>query len=144
VKTLVFTSATLSTAGNFEYFRSRLGLEEDVLQGIYPSHFNFKEQALLYVPGDLPVPQEALFADRLAQRIEEILRITAGRALVLFTSYQNLNAVYDFLKGRIPYTLFKQGDAPRNTLLEDFKKTPIPFFSPPALSGRAWTFQEKP
>jgi ATP-dependent DNA helicase DinG len=122
VKTLVFTSATLSTAGNFEYFRSRMGLEEEVLQGIYPSHFNFKEQALLYVPGDLPVPQEALFADRLAQRIEEILTITAGRALVLFTSYQNLNAVYGFLKGRISYTLFKQGDAPRNTLLEDFKK----------------------
>jgi ATP-dependent DNA helicase DinG len=71
VKTLVFTSATLSTAGNFDYFRSRLGLEEEVLQGIYPSHFNFKEQALLYVPGDLPLPQEAFFAERLGQRIEK-------------------------------------------------------------------------
>jgi ATP-dependent DNA helicase DinG len=121
VKTLVFTSATLSTAGNFEYFRSRLGLEEEVLQGIYPSHFNFKEQSLLYVPGDLPLPQEASFVNKLGQRIEKILRITAGRALVLFTSYNNLNAVYDYLKERIPYTLFKQGEAPRNTLLEAFK-----------------------
>jgi ATP-dependent DNA helicase DinG len=121
VKTLVFTSATLSTAGNFEYFRSRLGLEEEVLQGIYPSHFNFKEQSLLYVPGDLPLPQEASFVNKLGQRIEKILRITAGRALVLFTSYHNLNAVYDYLKERIPYTLFKQGEAPRNTLLEAFK-----------------------
>jgi ATP-dependent DNA helicase DinG len=121
-KTLVFTSATLSTAGNFDYFRSRLGLEEEVLEGIYPSHFNFKEQALLYVPGDLPLPQEAFFAERLAQRIESILKITSGRALVLFTSYSNLNAVYALLKGRIPYTLFKQGETPRNLLLEAFKK----------------------
>jgi ATP-dependent DNA helicase DinG len=122
VKTLVFTSATLSTAGNFDYFRSRLGLEEEVLQGIYPSHFDFKEQALLYVPGDLPLPQGALFAERLGQRIEKILQITSGRALVLFTSYNNLNAVYDLLKGRIPFTLFKQGEAPRNMLLEAFKE----------------------
>jgi ATP-dependent DNA helicase DinG len=122
VKTLVFTSATLSTGGNFDYFRSRLGLEEDALQGICPSHFNFKAQALLYVPGDLPLPQEVFFSERLARRIEKILQITSGRALVLFTSYNNLNAVYDFLKGRIPYTLFKQGEAPRNKLLESFKK----------------------
>ncbi|MBN2031958.1 MAG: ATP-dependent DNA helicase [Deltaproteobacteria bacterium] len=122
VKTLVFTSATLSTAGNFEYFCSRMGLEKNVLQGIYPSHFNFKEQALLYVPQDLPVPQEAFFVERLGRRIEKILRITAGRALVLFTSYNNLNGVHGFLKGRIPYTLFKQGEAPRSTLLEEFKK----------------------
>jgi ATP-dependent DNA helicase DinG len=121
VKTLVFTSATLSTAGSFDYFRSRLGLEEHVLEGIYPSHFHFKEQALLYVPEDLPVPQDPLFRERLAQRIEEILRITEGRALVLFTSYHNLNTVHDFLAGRIPYTLFKQGDAPTSILLEAFK-----------------------
>lgn len=121
VKTLVFTSATLSTAGNFDYFRSRLGLEEGVLQGIYPSHFHFREQALLYVPGDMPLPQESSFTGRLGQRIEEILLISAGRALVLFTSYSNLNAVYDFLKGRIPYRLFRQGEAPRNALLEEFK-----------------------
>ena len=122
VKTLMFTSATLSTGGNFDYFRSRLGLGEDLLDGICPSHFHFKEQALLYVPGDIPVPQDPLFGQRLAQRIEEILRITAGRALVLFTSYHNLNTVYDFLEGRIPFTLFKQGEAPRSVLLEEFKR----------------------
>jgi len=122
VKTLVFTSATLSTGGHFDYFRSRLGLGEDVLEGIYPSHFRFKEQALLYVPRDLPLPQDPLFGQRLAQRIEEILRISSGRALVLFTSYHNLNAVHSFLEGRMPYTLFKQGEAPRSVLLEAFKK----------------------
>jgi ATP-dependent DNA helicase DinG len=121
-KTLVFTSATLSTGGNFEYFRSRLGLGPGALEGIYPSHFLFKTQSLLYVPTDLPVPQDPLFGQRLAKKIDEILRITSGRALVLFTGYQNLNTVHDSLEGRIPYTLFKQGQAPRNVLLEAFKK----------------------
>ena len=122
VRTLVFTSATLSTGGNFDYFRSRLGLGEDVLEGIYPSHFHFREQALLYVPRDLPVPQDPLFGQKLARRIEAILRITAGRALVLFTSYHNLDTVHDFLGGRTPYTLFRQGEAPRSILLEAFKR----------------------
>ena len=119
--TLVFTSATLSTHGHFEYFRSRLGLLEDVLEGVYPSHFDFESNTLFYVPKDLPPPTDPLFAARVSQRVLEILEITAGRALVLFTSHHNLNAVHRLLQGRIPYTLFKQGDAPKSVLLEKFR-----------------------
>jgi ATP-dependent DNA helicase DinG len=122
VKTVVFTSATLSTGGNFDYFRSRLGLTEEILEGIYPSHFRFREQTLMYVPRDLPFPQDPLFAEKLACRVEEILTMTEGRALVLFTSYHNLNVVYGYLEGKIPYTLFRQGEAPKTVLLEEFKK----------------------
>jgi ATP-dependent DNA helicase DinG len=118
---LVFTSATLSTHGHFEYFRSRMGLLEDVLQGIYPSHFDFESNALFYVPTDLPLPTDPLFAANVSRRVLEILDITAGRALVLFTSHNNLNAVHRLLQGRIPYTLFKQGDAPKSLLLEKFR-----------------------
>jgi ATP-dependent DNA helicase DinG len=118
---LVFTSATLSTHGHFQYFRSRMGLEEDVLEGIYPSHFDFESNTLFYVPMDLPPPTDSLFANKVSQRVLEILEITAGRALVLFTSHHNLNAVHRLLQGRIPYTLFKQGDAPKSVLLEKFR-----------------------
>jgi ATP-dependent DNA helicase DinG len=119
--TLVFTSATLSTHGHFEYFRSRMGLLEDVLEGVYPSHFDFESNALIYVPTDLPPPTDSLFAARVSQRVLEILEITAGRALVLFTSHSNLNIVHRLLHGRIPYTLFKQGEAPKSVLLEKFR-----------------------
>lgn len=119
--TLVFTSATLSTHGHFEYFRSRMGLLEDVLEGVYPSHFNFESNALFYVPKDLPPPTDPLFTAKVSQRILEILEITAGRALVLFTSHNNLNAVHRLLHGRLPYTLFKQGEAPKSVLLENFR-----------------------
>lgn len=119
--TLVFTSATLSTHGHFEYFRSRMGLHEGILEGLYPSHFDFESHALFYVPKDLPLPTDPLFTAKVSQRILEILEITAGRGLVLFTSHHNLNAVHRLLQGRIPYTLFKQGDAPKSVLLEKFR-----------------------
>ncbi len=120
--TVILTSATLSTGGHFDYIRARLGLEGELLQGIYPSHFDFAEQALLYVPQDLPLPNEPDFGPQIAQRILRILQITAGRALVLFTSHQNLNQVHEGLLGRLPYTLFRQGEAPPAVLLQAFKQ----------------------
>ena len=119
---IVFTSATLSTNGRFDYIRSRLGLLEETLEGIYPSHFNFRSQALMYVPMDMPDPRASDFASKMAERIMDILKISSGRALILFTSYNNLNFVYGQLKDKIPYTIFRQGEAPRSVLLEEFKK----------------------
>jgi ATP-dependent DNA helicase DinG len=122
VPNVILTSATLSTGGHFDYIRTRLGIEGEVLQGIYPSHFDFANQALLYVPKDLPLPNETDFGLQIAPRILRILQITAGRALVLFTSHHNLNLVHSLLLGKIPYTLYKQGEAPHSTLLQAFKE----------------------
>ena len=120
--TLVLTSATLSTNGDFTYIRSRLGLEGDLLEGIYESHFDFQGQTLLYVPRDLPVPSRPEFADRAADRILEILEITEGRALVLFTGYHNMNRVHQRLSGTLPFALYRQGEAPRSVLLDRFTR----------------------
>jgi len=122
VKTIIFTSATLSTNGCFDYTRSRLGLNGNIEEGIYPSHFDFKKQALLYIPKDLPLPNEPDFSQKIANRIKDILKITSGRALILFTSYHNLNQVHEILNENIPYTVYKQGDAPKTVLLERFKQ----------------------
>ncbi|MFH1487881.1 MAG: ATP-dependent DNA helicase [Pseudomonadota bacterium] len=122
VKRIVFTSATLSTDGNFDYFRSRLGIFDPVIQGIFPSHFHFKEQSLLYVPKDLPLPNHPAFPTKIAERILEILNISSGRALILFTSYANLNLVHQWLEGKIPYRICRQGVRPRSLLLEEFRK----------------------
>lgn len=122
VRRVVFTSATLTSKGNFDYFRSRLGLSDDVQEGIFPSHFDFEKQTLMYIPKDLPPPGDSGFVPRAAERIIDILKITSGRALVLFTSYHNLNFVHKFLGGKIPYTIFRQGEAPRSLLLEKFRR----------------------
>ena len=121
VHTIAFTSATLSTNGNFDYIRSRLDLPEDTLEGIYPSHFDFGTQTLMYIPRDLPAPNDPDFGPEIAKRISDIVKRTKGRALVLFTSYHNLNLVWRVLKDDVPYAVYKQGDAPRSVLLDIFR-----------------------
>jgi ATP-dependent DNA helicase DinG len=121
VNRVIFTSATLSANGTFDYIRSRLGPSGPSLEGILPSHFHFESQTLLYIAMDLPSPDDSVFAERVAERVSEILRITSGRALVLFTSHHNLNLVHQRLAGKTDYALYRQGDAPRSTLLEEFK-----------------------
>ena len=70
----------------------------------------------------MPEPSSPVFASKLADMICEILTISHGRALVLFTSYRNLNFVYNRISGKIPYKIFIQGEAPKSVLLEKFKK----------------------
>jgi len=122
LETVVFTSATLSTGGAFTYIHSRLGLPEKFIQGIYLSDFDFTTQTLMYIPEKMPLPADPGFSRAAAAEIQAILERTKGRALVLFTSHYNLNMAHQMLKDQIPYTLYKQGDAPRSVLLEAFKR----------------------
>ncbi len=121
LRSVVLTSATLATHQGFTFIRSRLGLDSPGEEGVFPSPFDFARQTLLYLPPDLPDPRSAGFLQALADRIASLLTATGGRALVLFTSHQNLNRIHRILKDRLPYTLLRQGDAPRSMLLERFK-----------------------
>ena len=122
VHSVVLTSATLSTNNKFDYIRSRLGLPEETLEGLYASHFDFEIQTLLYLPKNLPAPNDPHFPVEAAGEIMRILAKSKGRALILFTSHFNLNRVYEAIADQLPYAVFKQGDAPRSILLEKFKK----------------------
>ncbi len=119
----VLTSATLAVGGGFEYMRRRLGLEH-AREVILPSHFDYENQALFYVPPDLPDPRTPQFAAKAADRIKRLLEITRGRAFVLFTSYAQMNEVYQRLLGEFDYPMLLQGDAPKSALLEEFRLTP--------------------
>jgi ATP-dependent DNA helicase DinG len=119
----VLTSATLAVGGGFEYMRRRLGLEH-TRESVLPSHFDYENQALFYVPPDLPDPRTPQFAAKAADRIQRLLEITRGRAFVLFTSYAQMNDVYQRLLGELDFPMLLQGDAPKSTLLEEFRLTP--------------------
>ncbi len=119
----VLTSATLAVGGGFEYMRRRLGLEH-VRELVLPSHFDYQNQAIFYVPPDLPDPRTPQFAAQAAERIRRILEITRGRAFVLFTSHAQMRDVHERLLGQLDFPLMLQGDAPKNALLEDFRLTP--------------------
>jgi ATP-dependent DNA helicase DinG len=119
----VLTSATLAVGGGFEYIRQRLGMEH-ARESVLPSHFDYESQALFYVPPDLPDPRTPQFTAIAAERIRKLLQITRGRAFVLFTSYAQMNQIYQQLLGILDYPMLKQGDAPKSALLEEFRLTP--------------------
>ena len=119
----VLTSATLAVGGGFEYIRQRLGLEH-ARESVLPSHFDYENQALFYVPPDLPDARMPQFTVKAAERIRELLEITRGRAFVLFTSYAQMNDVYQRLLGELEFPILRQGDAPKTALLEEFRLTP--------------------
>jgi ATP-dependent DNA helicase DinG len=120
---VVLTSATLAVGGGFEYIRRRLGLDH-AREQILPSHFDYENQALFYVPPDLPDPRTPQFTVTATARIRQLLEISRGRAFVLFTSYSQMNEVYERLLGELDFPMLRQGDAPKTALLEEFRITP--------------------
>lgn len=118
--TSILVSATLTAGDGFGFVRERLGLR-DARELAVGSPYDFREQALLYLPRGLPDPRAAGALDRVVEEVTALCRISAGRALVLTSSYRALNAVADGLRGRIPYELLVQGEAPRERLLERFR-----------------------
>jgi ATP-dependent DNA helicase DinG len=121
--TVVLTSATLAVGGGFDYIRQRLGIEH-AKDLVLPSHFDYPNQAILYVPPDLPDPRTPQFSVKAADRIRKLLEITRGRAFVLFTSYAQMRDIYQRLLGEVEFPMLLQGDAPKSALLEEFRLTP--------------------
>jgi ATP-dependent DNA helicase DinG len=123
VETVVLTSATLASAGNFEFIRERLGLAE-AEDLIAPSSFDYESQAMLYLPQRMPDPRSPQFADAAASEVIKILNATEGRAFVLSTSFSGMNALYERVAGRVGFPCFLQGTASKAGLLEKFRVTP--------------------
>ena len=119
----VLTSATLTVDGSFDYIRGRLGLA-DAFEVRLASEFDFRTQAVLYLPKHMPDPRHHTFTSCVASELINLLALTEGRAFVLFTSYANLRAVHAQLAARLPYPLLVQGTAPRTVLLREFRTTP--------------------
>jgi ATP-dependent DNA helicase DinG len=123
LNTAVLTSATLAVSGGFSYIRSRLGLEH-AREMVVPSHYNYAEQALFYVPPDVPDPRSPDFARKATEVIRRVLQCSQGRAFCLFTSYAAMNDIYERLLGELDYPMLLQGSAPKSALLDEFRITP--------------------
>ena len=135
IKPVILTSATLSTNGNFNYIKERLGIpvqlpeKEDFIEINIGSPFNYPKNALIYIPDGIPDPnlETARFRLNITRNIKDLLSVTQGKSFILFTSFEMLNTVYKDLKNDMgPFTLFKQGDKPRYKLVEEFKTSHKP------------------
>ncbi len=118
---LIFTSATLSTAGSFAYMRERLGLADTAAEASFPSPFRFDQQALLYIAEDLPDPTHEGFATAAALRALDLCRLSRGRALLLFTSFRNLRVAEERIRAADEFPLLVQGERPRHALLDELR-----------------------
>ena len=118
--TAILVSATLAAGEDAGFVRHRLGLNH-AREAIVGSPYDFREQALLYVPRTMPDPRAEDFLDRAADEIVALLSLSEGRALVLTSSYRALDAYRDRVRGRVPYDVLVQGEAPRERLLERFR-----------------------
>lgn len=130
VRTVVCTSATLTVGGSFDFWRRRVGIRperEDVMTKTYPSPFPFSTQALLAVDTSAPSPQKAksAWSAHLSHAVPDLLTASRGRALVLFTSYETLNSVYEAslpVMTNLGIACLKQGMDDRARLLAMFRK----------------------
>ncbi|MFN8576359.1 MAG: ATP-dependent DNA helicase [Candidatus Sericytochromatia bacterium] len=119
----VFTSATIAVKDNFDYFKSQIGIE-DSLELVLPSPFDYKKQSALYIPDKITDPNSKDFIESCRDTIVETLKITRGRAFLLFSSWRNMVSAYELMKRDIYYPVRKQGDMTRKQIIEWFKKTP--------------------
>ena len=115
----IFTSATLAVDADFSHIGDRLGLDEPrrLLQA---SPFDWREQALCYLPPGLPEPNARGYGAAVIEAALPVLEASNGRAFLLFTSHRALREAAEALRDG-PWPLFVQGTAPRGLLLEQFR-----------------------
>lgn len=124
-ESVVLTSATLSTNNNFDYFKTRIGID-DCRELLVQSPFNFKEQVKLHIPLSMPDPRSDEFVPAAIREIKHYLKLTHGKAFVLFTSYKMMDEVYEevepFLTD-IGIDVYKQGgELSRTDMLKAFRE----------------------
>ncbi|MCD4685790.1 MAG: DEAD/DEAH box helicase, partial [Anaerolineae bacterium] len=124
---VVLTSATLRTGGSFDYIRDRLNaftVEEKVVG----SPFDYEASTLVYIPTDIPEPNQREEYQRNVERgLIELAAATQGRLLGLFTSYAQLRTTSQAISPRLALgdiTVYDQSDGTsRQALLEGFVNT---------------------
>jgi ATP-dependent DNA helicase DinG len=122
----IFTSATLAVKSDFSHYLAQMGLEQ-AETGYWSSPFDYGQQALLYVPKDMPEPNSAGYAASVAAAALPVIQASQGRAFVLCTSLRAMREVHALLKDAfsssgMEYPLLMQGDSARTELLERFRK----------------------
>ena len=128
---LIFASATIVANGNFDYFKKSLGLdEEDCIECIIKSPFNYDEQMSVYIPTDIQDSENInAFVTDASKFIFDILLKTNGKAFILFTSYTMLNQIYYSISKKLidkGFEVFLHGDKPRSQLIKEFKEAENP------------------
>ncbi len=138
----IFTSATLAVKGEFAHYQTELGLTDDdadndfeddafnerrVVTAAWASPFDYPQQALLYVPTNLPAPNTPDHTEAVVAAALPLIEAAAGRAFLLFTSLKAMDRAHQMMKDRWQqrgweFPLMVQSEGTRTELLERFRK----------------------
>lgn len=125
----LFCSATLSIGGNFEFFKTRIGIngERSLEEGVYYSPFDYSHNLMYLVPQDgKPYAlNDSSYIDYAASLTENAILSSSGGALILFTSIDMMRKVYTIVNehiGEKMELLVQDNRTNRNALLSRFKK----------------------
>ncbi|MDP3087211.1 MAG: ATP-dependent DNA helicase [Methylotenera sp.] len=122
----IFTSATLAVKSDFSHYIAQMGLHA-AKTGFWESPFNYQEQALLYVPPDMPDPNSPSYTTCVVAAALPLLQASGGRAFVLSTSLRAMREIHALLKEEfsengIESPLLLQGESSRTELLDRFRR----------------------
>lgn len=122
----IFTSATLAVKSDFSHYIGQMGLKE-AATGYWSSPFDYGEQAILYVPQEMPEPNSPGYTASVAAAALPVIKASRGRAFVLCTSLRAMREVHALLKEAferegLEFPLMLQGESSRSELLERFRK----------------------
>lgn len=127
-KTVVLTSATLKTGGDFAATAASLGLpkpaSEHWVELDVGSPFNYQKQGILYLAAKLPPPGREQPAPELITEILELIEASGGRTLGLFSSHQALVTITDIVREKLPFEVLRQGEAQLPELVAKFANNP--------------------
>ncbi len=121
----IFTSATLAVKQDFSHYQGEMGLLK-AKTACWDSPFNYAEQALLYVPSNLPEPNSEGYTEAVVQAALPLIAASKGRAFLLFTSLRAMQRAHEILTAEFErrgwdYPLMLQGEGSRSELLTRFR-----------------------
>ncbi len=121
----IFTSATLAVNDSFNFFQNLMGLKEANSKKL-DSPFNFKDNACLYVPSDMPEPNTPVFNLALIKKIYPLIEAAKGRTFILSTSLKGMKEISALLKDalekkELKFPVLTQGDDSKSLLIDQFK-----------------------
>lgn len=128
-KSFVLTSGTMSDGSSFDYFKQENGIDRVpsnlIRTSTTESPFDYKNHARLYIPGDMPQPdnQSEEYRQALADKIVELVKATHGHTAILFTSYSVLRSVYEMTKDRLADFNLICMTRSNKSAIADFKKS---------------------
>jgi ATP-dependent DNA helicase DinG len=122
----ILTSATLAVQGNFAHYQAEMGLES-AFTAYWESPFDYANQALLYLPQNMPLPNAPDHTEAVIAAAMPVLKASRGRAFLLFTTLRAMQRAQNELTSRfaaeqLTYPILTQGEGSRSELLERFRR----------------------